>query len=417
MATSDLSLDAINRFLADLEAAKDDDELRAKFKSYSAPYDLNVPADPFGAEYRAKQLGLYESLAGKRYTPDNERTLIDIEESAVRPFPYCHGSSETVGNQLMAIGFLIKTMGLPKGARILEFGPGWGNTTIALAKMGYRVTAVDIEENFVNLISARAKRESLTIELVRGDFSYIFSTKDKYDAILFFECFHHAQDHLALIQGFDRVLNPQGIACFAAEPIVDDFPIPWGLRMDGESLWAIRKHGWLELGFNKAYFTAALERFGWAAMEYVGHDGPWSKVTLAKRPNEIRYEFRFSNGGLRSGVGILEDGAVVVRPKDEGYVAFGPYARLPPGKWVAVVLLQPGFAASGSFFVDVVDEFGSVRIAPEMNFEIAPGAGASMRISFSNATALNVFEVRVRCLAGSEARIQGIDLAWAISAR
>lgn len=158
MATSELNLGAIDRFLADLETAKDDDDLRAKFETYSATYDLNVPADPFSSEYRAKQFALYERLAGRKYSPNNEKTLFDVEEYAVRPFPYCHGSSETVGNQLMAIGFLIKTMGLPKGARILEFGPGWGNTTIALAKMGYRVMAVDIERNFVDLISARGAR-------------------------------------------------------------------------------------------------------------------------------------------------------------------------------------------------------------------------------------------------------------------
>lgn len=46
----------------------------------------------------------------------------------------------------MAIGFIIKNLQLPPNARILEFGPGWGNLTIALAKMGFQVTAIDIEK-------------------------------------------------------------------------------------------------------------------------------------------------------------------------------------------------------------------------------------------------------------------------------
>jgi hypothetical protein len=39
------------------------------------------------------------------------------------------------------------------------------------------------------------------------------------------------------------------VARRAAEPITDDFGEPWGLRLDGMSAWSIRKHGWLELGF------------------------------------------------------------------------------------------------------------------------------------------------------------------------
>lgn len=411
MEKSELNLGAIDRFLADLETVTDDDDLREKFRTYSAVYDLDVPSDPFSIEYKAKQFALYERLFGKKYSPTNEKTLFDVEEYAVRPFPYCHGSSQTVGNQLMAIGFLIKTMGLPKGARILEFGPGWGNTTIALAKMGYRLTAVDIEKNFVDLIAARAQRESLAIDLVQGDFSYISSTTGTYDAILFFECFHHAQDHLALIEGFDRVLGPDGIVCFAAEPIVDDFPIPWGLRMDGESLWAIRKNGWLELGFNKSYFEAALVRSGWAAMEYVGHDGPWSKVIIAKRVHETKFTFWFSDGALRSQAGTLADGVLRVTPQDQGHVVFGPYASLPPGRWTANVLLESEFPNAGRFFMDVVDEMGTVQVAPETRIDVVQGGDSVLRMAFSNSTPLRAFEIRVRCLAGSQARIRGIEVA------
>lgn len=56
--------------------------------------------------------------------------------------------------------------------------------------------------------------------------------EEPYDAILFFECFHHASDHLALMAAFDKAVKKNGIVCFASEPISDDFPIPWGLRMD-----------------------------------------------------------------------------------------------------------------------------------------------------------------------------------------
>lgn len=138
----------IDHFLIALEKASDDDELRRIFSTYNADCDLNVPSDPYSETYRKKQFDLYESLAQKKYTPKNEVASFDVQAASISPFPYCHGSCETVGNQLMAIGFVIKTLSLPKGAKILEFGPGWGNTTIALEKMGFDVTAVDIEKNF-----------------------------------------------------------------------------------------------------------------------------------------------------------------------------------------------------------------------------------------------------------------------------
>jgi cyclopropane fatty-acyl-phospholipid synthase-like methyltransferase len=90
---------------------------------------------------------------------ENERC--DFPTDANRPFPYYTESAETVGHQLIAMGFIIKSMALPSGSSILELGPGWGNTTIELARMGYEVTAIDIDPAFVDLIAERAEKFSL----------------------------------------------------------------------------------------------------------------------------------------------------------------------------------------------------------------------------------------------------------------
>jgi SAM-dependent methyltransferase len=406
MSSPHLNFEQIDDFLTKLRTATDDDQLRQFFSEYSATYDTDVPADPYGKDYRAKQFGLYELLAGKSYSPINEKSNFDVDHHAISPFPYCHGSSETVGNQLMAIGFLIKAMNLPKGAKILEFGPGWGNTTLALAKMGYRVTAVDIEKNFVDLIGKRAAMEDLSVTLVNGDFSYIESTDEQFDCVLFFECFHHAQDHLALMGAFDRVLNKNGIVCFGAEPILDDFPIPWGLRMDGESLWAIRKNGWLELGFNKKYFYSALARHGWIGLDYEGKDGPWSKAVIAKRHNERAQTYTFTSGALKHQVGVLQDNVLTISPDDCGYAIFGPYVKLPPGAWSASLILDEHALNVGQLFIDVVDKHGTIVIAPET--ECTP---LGCQIDFDNAEQLENVEVRVRCPKNTRFNIRGIKLS------
>src|SRR5208282_2947790 len=97
------------------------------------------------------------------------------------------------------------------------------------------------------------------------DFSWMERTDRKFDAAIFFECFHHCSDHLGLLRGLSRAMGDDGKLFFAAEPISADFAMPWGLRLDGGSLWAIRKNGWLELGFREDYFLAALRATGWRA--------------------------------------------------------------------------------------------------------------------------------------------------------
>jgi SAM-dependent methyltransferase len=276
----------------DAAAAISDDELRRGFGTFEMRFPQDLPADPDSAEYRARQFELYEWLHGKPYAVANEVSQFDATEAADRPFPYHTKSASTVGDQLIAVGYLIRTMDLPAGSRVLEFGPGWGNTTIALARMGCRVTVVDIEPNFLALVNERARRKHLTIETHQGDFSVIARLNRTFDAVLFFECFHHCSQHQSLVAGLDRVVAPGGKVIFAGEPIADDFPVPWGLRPDGESLWSIRRHGWLELGFQERYFRDLLARHGWrveksSCAELTGAHTGWGTIFTARRAGGI----------------------------------------------------------------------------------------------------------------------------------
>lgn len=361
---SKLNLDSIDAFLSELESAVDDDQLRTMFSSYSAIYEMDLPSDPFGEDYRDKQFSIYEFLSGLKYNSKNEKTEFDVVKSAISPFPYCHGSCATVGGQLMAIGYLIQNLDLKKGAKIIEFGPGWGNTSIALAKMGFNITVVDVEKNFCDLIAQRAMLEKLNINIINSDFDYIMHVEEKFDAIVYFECFHHAPNHLELMENFDRVLNENGKVIFGAEPILKDFPVPWGVRMDGESLWAIRKNGWLELGFNQDYFTIALQRYGWSAEYHRGADGPWSSVAIAKRLSELNYEFKFGNGQIQTEVGQLTESGSLVTTAREGYLAFGPYITLPFGEYRCEYDIV-GTQSEGYCFIEVVANGGNVIIARE----------------------------------------------------
>ncbi len=282
------TLDELDAMFKQLEAmaAISDDELRRGFTLFQMHMPFALPTDPDSDEYRAVQMRLYEWLHGKPYQNTNEITPFDVATNTHKPFPFSTQSAQTVGNQLIAIGFLIKTLNLKANASVLEFGPGWGNTTVWLARMGYAVTAIDIEPRFVELIQARAKAKQVTLDVRQGDFTAINQLDQRYDAVVFFECFHHCADHQALIASLDKVVAPQGKVVFAAEPITDAFADPWGLRLDGESLWAIRKHGWLELGFRETYFRQLLDKHGWQVVKTVCAETPWGEIFVATRKSE-----------------------------------------------------------------------------------------------------------------------------------
>jgi 2-polyprenyl-3-methyl-5-hydroxy-6-metoxy-1,4-benzoquinol methylase len=269
------------------EAAKvSDDELRRGFNTFRMELDRKMPADPHSERYRQAVMEQYAWLHGAPYETGHEHTEFEFERFVNVPFPYSTQSGVTAGNHLMAIGHVLRTLDLPAKSTVLEFGSGWGNTTIALAQMGHDVTAVDISEEFIDLLRARAAQVHTQVRTVVGDFSIVDEIEGRFDAILFFESFHHCTDHRALLEGLHRIVAPRGRVLFACEPIEENYYVPWGLRLDGESLWAIRKNGWLELGFRRSYFVEALERSGWTAEEVVCPELPSAIIWVARASDE-----------------------------------------------------------------------------------------------------------------------------------
>ncbi|MHB1533281.1 MAG: class I SAM-dependent methyltransferase, partial [Acidimicrobiales bacterium] len=128
------TLDELDERLEFLEkaAAVSDDALRQGFATFSMALDRQMPDDPYSEEYRRAVFDFYEWLHGKPYDPENEFTLFELQRYIDVPFPYATQSAATVGNHLMAVGHVIRTLDLPPKSRVLELGPGWGNTTLAL---------------------------------------------------------------------------------------------------------------------------------------------------------------------------------------------------------------------------------------------------------------------------------------------
>lgn len=255
-------------------------------------YTINkksLPANPYSNEYHDFQMELYLKISGRgSYDIKNESTEFNIEDAKKTPFPYSTHSASTVGDQLLAIGYIIKKMNLSPGSSVVEFGPGWGNMTLALCQMGHNITCVEVENGFIDLIKYRTNGLSGPIEFFNTDMlDFVLHTNNKYDAVIFFESFHHCSSPFQLLEHLSNLLSDDGIVCFAAEPLVYQpsiiVPYPWGVRLDGLSLWSIRRSGWMELGFEASFFIKTLMKYGFDIHLHSSDVSPLAQLIIAKK--------------------------------------------------------------------------------------------------------------------------------------
>jgi SAM-dependent methyltransferase len=146
--------------------------------------------------------------------------------------------------------------------------------------MGFEVTGVEVEPQFCALVEQRCGRPEQLTMTTQDMLS--FDPPEPFDAAIFYESFHHCADHMAMLEHLHRIVRPDGLVVFAAEPVAA-MAYPWGPRLDGYSLWSTRVYGWLELGFDNTYFTSALERTGWTASRSRALDrSPLADVIIAR---------------------------------------------------------------------------------------------------------------------------------------
>lgn len=229
--------------------------------------------DPFSQFYKTQIKAWLQEITGRSgYDPqrDEQASFLHEELSVQNYTPnfYKTGDSAFVGDILQSFGAVLKALAVKAGDSVLEYGPGDGQLCLNLARMGCAVTAVDIEARYLSLIDRQASAFNLDIRTINGEFG-ASDTGKKYDRILFFEAFHHAFEHQDLVRALRPKLADNGIIVFAGEPIisVDSYyrrilPYPWGPRLDGLSLIAMRSYGWCELGFQQEYFIDLLMRAG-----------------------------------------------------------------------------------------------------------------------------------------------------------
>ncbi|MBA4066918.1 MAG: hypothetical protein C0501_25070 [Isosphaera sp.] len=278
------TLEQVDAEFARVRRAATHDEFLRIQDGFRLRYPPDLPSDPASAEYRDTQLAFYRLISGRHGYDAAACEQFELNDDArTNPFPYYTRSCVTVGEQLMAIGFLVRALAFPPGGRVLEFGFGYGLLTTELARTGFRVTGVDINPQYRDLVAGTCRRHGLAVDLVLSPMLDYRGPAEGFDRVVFYESFHHRADHEAMVARLGGLVAPGGAVVFGGEPITDDFPVPWGVRTDGRSLWAIRTQGWLELGFRTDYFPGLLARHGWSAEVHGSADVPWQRVFVARR--------------------------------------------------------------------------------------------------------------------------------------
>jgi len=232
------------------------------------------PLDPYSDDYLSNVLKLYAKVSPRG---TYEASIDEKASSAKNPnpwtgvTPYSFSSSIFVGDFIEACGAVLKALQMQQGQSVLEYGFGSGQALLFLARMGVEAYGVDIDDGALSICDAQAKAMGLNVQLERNEFGKGFDGK-RFDRIFFFEAFHHALKFKdTLVELHDR-LNPGGRIVFAGEPIVESdnaiVPYPWGLRLDGFSLFCARKFGWMELGFQSDFFIELLMSTGWRLVKH-----------------------------------------------------------------------------------------------------------------------------------------------------
>lgn len=257
--------------------------------SHSARVDQSL--DPFSEEYFQQQVGLYREISGRELDQGTgEQTPIDVEAHAMAANPYNQARIGHIARHVRAIQGSLMAANLPAGAAILDMGCGWGLSSETMAYSGAMVTAVDINPRFVELIQRRAVRLGLPIEAVVSNFDS-YTDSRRYDLVFFYECLHHSLRPWETLARMVKLLKPGGRIMWAGEPVNRSWWRHWGLRLDPESVYVMRKYGWWEGGWSLGFLTRCFERCGMSLQVIggIGLDG--GPVGFAVRAEEAGQVF------------------------------------------------------------------------------------------------------------------------------
>jgi len=128
------------------------------------------------------------------------------------------GTAGTTHDPTPDIDFAQRVLGIQPGMRILDLAAGWGRTSLELVRRGYRVTALDLSPELVQIGRERAAAAGLSLVFIQGTVRALPNI-GPFDAVCAFydDCllsFETEADNLAALAAVARVLPAGGRLLF-----------------------------------------------------------------------------------------------------------------------------------------------------------------------------------------------------------
>lgn len=125
-------------------------------------------------------------------------------------------SDANCGFYLRDIGIIMSLLPSPP-AKLLDLGAGTGWTSCFFALKGYEVTSQDIAEDMTALAAKNKERYGVeNMQIIACDYEAL-NYDNVFDAAVFYDSLHHAEDETAAIRAAFRSLKPGGVL-ITAEP-------------------------------------------------------------------------------------------------------------------------------------------------------------------------------------------------------
>ncbi len=242
--------------------------------SYAPTVQVDQSLDPFSDAYVEQQLALHKELSGREFDQEiNEIAPFPLDAHIQAINPYNHANPAELAMHVQRLSKAFRLAGVKLNGHLLDMGCGWGLSSEVAAYLGLRVTGVDINPDFVTLVNARAEQSGWRIKAVQSTFDE-YEPTTAHDAILFYECLHHAVRPWTVLQRMANSLSlPDGRIILAGEPFNSVWWKSWGLRLDALSIYCIRKFGWFESGWSLEFMAAVFERVGLRMDTHSDSDG------------------------------------------------------------------------------------------------------------------------------------------------
>lgn len=137
------------------------------------------------------------------------------------------------------VAYALYSLGVEKGATVLDVGMGVGWTTVFLAESGFRPTGIDIAPASAAIALARGARYHAEVDALAADMD-TFDLDRIFDAALVFDALHHSVRPAHVVKRIAAHLKPGGWVLFG-EP-------SWLHSLSPHARRTSEEEGWIERG-------------------------------------------------------------------------------------------------------------------------------------------------------------------------